>query len=90
MSYGWYLGQLHQSGYDIAGIFLFMTGAVGLLFAVIFYLLTRKYPWHEKWYLTVLTGLAGCGIVFVMILGLSGCTDKASYSNQEWCTFCVS
>jgi hypothetical protein len=68
MSYGWYLGQLHKSGYDVAGIFLFMTGAVGLLFAVIFYLLTRRYPWHEKWYLTVLTGLAGCGIVFAIIL----------------------
>lgn len=71
MSYGWYLGQLHQSGYDIAGIFLFMTGAVGLLFVVIFYLLTRRYPWHEKWYLTALTGLAGCGIVFALILGFA-------------------
>jgi Na+-transporting NADH:ubiquinone oxidoreductase subunit NqrE len=68
MSYGWYLGQLHQSGYDIAGIFLFMTGVFGLIFAIIFYLVTRKYPWHEKWYMTVLTGLAGCGIIFVLIL----------------------
>jgi hypothetical protein len=44
MSYGWYLGQLHQSGYDVAGIFLFTTGAVGLVLAIIFFLLTRKYP----------------------------------------------
>jgi Na+-transporting NADH:ubiquinone oxidoreductase subunit NqrE len=68
MSYGWYLGQLHQSGYDIAGIFLFMTGVIGLIFAITFYLVTRKYPWHEKWYMTVLTGLAGCVIIFVLIL----------------------
>ena len=68
MSYGWYLGQLHQSGYDIAGIFLFMTGLVGLLLAVIFYLLTRKYEWHGKWCLNALLGLAGCGIVFALIL----------------------
>jgi hypothetical protein len=71
MSYGWYLGQLHQSGYDIAGIFLFITGAVGLVIAVIFYLFTRKYPWHTKWYLTALTGLAGCGVAFTLVLVLA-------------------
>ena len=68
MAYGWYLGQLHQSGYDIAGIFLFINGVAGLVLATLFYLLTRKYPWHEKWYLTVLTGMAGCAIVFTLIL----------------------
>lgn len=68
MAYGWYLGQLHQSGYDIAGIFLFINGVAGLALATLFYLLTRKYPWHEKWYLTVLTGMAGCAIVFAVIL----------------------
>ena len=68
MAYGWYLGQLHQSGYDIAGIFLFINGVAGLVLATLFYLLTRKYPWHEKWYLTVLTGMAGCAIVFAVIL----------------------
>jgi hypothetical protein len=68
MGYGWYLGQLHKSGYDIAGIFLFITGVVGLILALLFYLFTRKYPWHEKWYLTALTGLVGCGIVFVVVL----------------------
>ena len=68
MGYGWYLGQLHQSGYDIAGIFLFMTGAVGLLLALIFFLLTRKQAWHEKWYLNALVGTAGCGIVFAVLL----------------------
>ncbi len=68
MGYGWYLGQLHQSGYDIAGIFLFINGVVGLVLAIIFYLFTRKYPWHEKWYLSVLTGFAGCVIVFALIL----------------------
>jgi hypothetical protein len=68
MSYGWYLGQLHQSGYDIAGIFLFFTGLVGLVLALILYLYTRKYAWHEKWYWNALLGLAGCGIVFTFIL----------------------
>jgi hypothetical protein len=68
MAYGWYLGQLHQSGYDIAGIFLFINGVAGFVLAVFFYLLTQKYPWHEKWYLTILTGLASCAIVFALIL----------------------
>lgn len=67
MSYGWYLGQLHQSGYDIAGILLFFTGAVGLVLSFIIYVLTRKYPWHEKWYASTLIGLAGCGIVFALV-----------------------
>ncbi len=68
MSYGWYLGQLHQSGYDVAGIFLFMTGLIGLALAVTFFLLTRKFSWHGKWYVNALTGLGGCGIVFALIL----------------------
>jgi hypothetical protein len=71
MSYGWYLGQMHQSGYDVAGIFLFMTGLVGMLLALFFFLLTRKSTWHEKWYLNALIGLAGCGIVFALILAFS-------------------
>jgi len=68
MSYGWYLGQLHQSGPDIAGILLFVTGLVGLALAILLYLLTRKYSWHKKWYLNALIGLAGSGIVFALIL----------------------
>lgn len=72
VSYGSYLGQLHQSGPDIAGILLFMTGAVGLALAFIFFLLTRKFPWHEKWVVNALIGLAGCGIVFTLILIYAG------------------
>jgi hypothetical protein len=68
MGYGWYLGQLHQSGYDIAGILLFLTGLGGLVLAVLFFLLTRKSRWHEKWVINGLTGLAGCGIIFILIL----------------------
>lgn len=68
MSYGWYLGQLHQSGPDIAGILLFITGAVGLALAFILFLLTRRFPWHEKWVANTLIGLAGCGIVFALIV----------------------
>ena len=68
MSYGWYLGQLHQSGYDVAGILLFMTGLVGLVLALFIFLFTRKYSWHGKWFVNFLTGLAGCGIVFALIV----------------------
>jgi hypothetical protein len=68
MGYGWRLGQLHQSGYDIAGILLFVTGATGLVLAILFFLLTRKSTWHEKWYVNTLTGLVSCGIVFALIL----------------------
>jgi len=68
MSYGWYLGQLHQSGYDIAGIFLFMTGLVGLFLGVIFHLFTWRSTWHDKWYFNTLVGLGGCGVVFALIL----------------------
>lgn len=68
MSYGWYLGQLHKSGYDIAGIFTFITGAAGLLLALILYFFTRKAAWHAKWYLNALSGLAGCGVVFGILL----------------------
>jgi Na+/melibiose symporter-like transporter len=58
MCYGWVLGQKHQSGYDIAGIILFMTGLVGLVLAIQLFLLTRKYPWHEKWYTNALLARA--------------------------------
>ena len=68
MIYGWYLGQLHQSGYDVAGIFLFMTGLVGLVLAYLLFLLTRKFSWHGKWFADALLGLAGCGFVFALIL----------------------
>jgi drug/metabolite transporter (DMT)-like permease len=68
MSYGWYLGQLHKSGYDIAGIFLFISGVAGLLLALIVLLLTRKRAWHEKWYWNALLGMGSCGIAFGLIL----------------------
>jgi hypothetical protein len=68
MSYGWYLGQLHQSGPDIAGILLFFTGAVGLILGITFSLFTQKFSWHEKWVVNVQTRLAGCGIVIMLIL----------------------
>ena len=50
MSYGWYLGQLHQSGFDVAGILLIITGVVGMVLALSIHYFTRKYPWHGKWY----------------------------------------
>jgi hypothetical protein len=68
MAYGWYLGQLHQSGYDVAGIILFVTGAAGLILAVVLHLSTRKYSWYNSWFANLLTGLASCGIVFALLL----------------------
>ena len=68
MAYGWYLGQLHQSGYDVAGIFLFFTGLTGLVLAYIIRNFTRKYVWHNSWYANLLTGVISCGIVFVLVL----------------------
>ena len=68
MAYGWYLGQLHQSGYDIAGILLFFTGAVGFLLALIIHRFTKKFSWHNKWFANILTGVASCGIVFAFVL----------------------
>lgn len=68
MVYGWYLGQLHQSGYDVAGILLFVTGAVGLGLAFVACLLARKYPWHGYWFMNMRYGGAGCGLVFVLIV----------------------
>jgi hypothetical protein len=68
MAYGWYLGQLHQSGYDIAGILLFFTGAVGLVLAFIIHWFTRKFSWHNKWFANILTGVVSCGIVFALVL----------------------
>lgn len=71
MIYGWYLGQLHQSGYDVAGIFLFITGVIGLLLALLIRFLTRKYSWHNAWFANLLIGAISCGIVFAIILLLA-------------------
>ena len=68
MVYGWYLGQLHQSGYDVAGIFLFFTGVTGLVLAFIIRYFTQKYAWHNRWYADILTGVISCSIVFVLVL----------------------
>jgi hypothetical protein len=68
MAYGWYLGQLHMSGYDVAGIFLFFTGVIGLVLGLIVYRFTRKFSWHNKWFANVLTGMVSCGAVFGLVL----------------------
>jgi hypothetical protein len=67
MVYGWYLGQLHQSGYDIAGILLFVTGVAGLVLAFIIHHFTRQYSWHNGWLANLMTGVISCGIIFVLI-----------------------
>ena len=68
MAYGWYLGQLHQSGYDVAGIFLFLTGLIGLGLALLIRHFTKRYPWHNTWYSNLLTGIFSCAIIFGVIL----------------------
>lgn len=68
MSYGWYLGQLHKSGYDVAGIFLFITGVIGLVLAFIIRYFTRKYSWRNTWFANLLTGVFSCGIIFFVVL----------------------
>ncbi len=71
MAYGWYLGQLHQSGYDVAGIFLFITGLTGLMLAFLVRFLTRNYSWYNTWYANLLTGILSCAIIFAVILLLA-------------------
>ncbi len=68
MAYSWYLGQLHQSGYDVAGIFLFLTGLIGLGLAFLIRFLSRKYTWHNTWYSNLLTGILSCAMIFGIIL----------------------
>ena len=68
MAYGWYLGQLHQSGYDIAGIFLFISGLTALVLAFIIRKYTKRFSWNNTWYANTLTGVISCGIVFSIVL----------------------
>ena len=71
MVYGWYLGQLHQSGYDVVGIFLFITGLTGLILAFLVRYFTRQYPWYNTWYSNLLTGMLSCAIIFALVLLLA-------------------
>lgn len=68
MAYGWYLGQLHQSMVDLAGILLFLTGAAGWLFSLLLRFSTRRLKWFDRWWVNVLTGLTGCTLAFVIIV----------------------
>jgi hypothetical protein len=68
MAYGWYLGQLHQSGYDVAGIFLFFTGVTGLVLAFVIRNFTRKFAWHNSWLAKLLTGVISCSVIFIIVL----------------------
>ncbi len=67
MAYGWYLGGLHQSGPDIAGILLFITGAAGLILTFIIHHFTRKYSWHNRWFMNILTGVISYVIILVVV-----------------------
>jgi len=68
MAYGWYLGQRHQSGYDVAGILLFANGVFGMVVAFILHRATKKFTWHNCWYANILTGIVSCVMVFVLVL----------------------
>lgn len=65
MLYGFYLGQLHQSMLDLAGILMFITGIVGLTIAFIIHFFTRKQKWANNWYSNLFKGFLGCIIVFI-------------------------
>ena len=64
MAYGWYLGQLHQSMVDLAGIIMFFTGAIGLIIGIVAYFVLKP----KKWYWDVLLGIGGVVIVFIGIV----------------------
>lgn len=64
MGYGWYLGQLHQSMQDLAGILLFMTGSAGLVVGLLGYLVLKRFAWRSTWWGSILLGIAGCLLVF--------------------------
>lgn len=68
MSYGWALGQRHQSGYDVAGILLFVNGMLGLVLALILHRVAQKFSWHNKWYANALMGVVCSVIMFGLIL----------------------
>lgn len=68
MGYGWTLGQLHQSGYDVAGILLFVNGVIGIGVAFLLHRVTRKFSWHGRWYASLLTGVISCLVVFGLVL----------------------
>ena len=67
MGYGWYLGQLHQSMQDLAGILLFITGAAGLVLAVAGSFALRRLAWLKTWWGSLVLGAAGCIVVFAVI-----------------------
>ncbi|MGE5377526.1 MAG: hypothetical protein ACM3XO_20905 [Bacteroidota bacterium] len=52
----------------MAGIFLFITGLIGLLLAFLVRYLTRKYSWYNTWYSNLLTGMISCAAIFAVIL----------------------
>jgi hypothetical protein len=68
MVYGWYLGQQHQSMMDLAGILMFITGAGGWLISLLLRFSIRRIKWFDTWWSNLLTGLAGCAMVFLVIL----------------------
>ncbi|HUH97738.1 MAG TPA: hypothetical protein VLZ89_10295 [Anaerolineales bacterium] len=72
MGYGRHLGQLHRSGYDIAGILLFISGAAGLAVALSLHHFTKRYSWHDRWSANTLTGVVSCGISVALVLLLAG------------------
>ena len=67
MAYGWYLGQLHQSMQDLAGILLFITGSAGLVLAVGVRYALRRQAWLQTWWGNLLLGVAGCIAVFAVL-----------------------
>ena len=67
MAYGWYLGQLHQSMQDLAGILLFITGAAGFVVAIAVHFALKRFSWRSTWWGGVLIGAGGSAFVFLLV-----------------------
>jgi hypothetical protein len=67
MVYGFYLGQLHQSMQDLAGILMFIVGVLALAVSLVIHWISHKASWYDKWYANMITGALSCAIVFAMI-----------------------
>lgn len=64
MAYGWYLGQLHQSMQDLAGILLFITGSIALALALVAYRILGRFAWRETWWGSLAISFGSCVLVF--------------------------
>ena len=61
-------GLLNRSMFGLPGNMLVLTGAGGWLVSILLRFSIRRAKWFDAWWTNVLTGLAGCALVLVIIL----------------------